>query len=133
MLGQSPRPGFHTVTPYLVVDDLDRMIAFVKDAFGATEHYRTQGGGGGTHVEVRIGDSMVMIGGPDTPRHSMIFLYVEDVDNVYAAALQSGATSLMPPADDLFGEPRGAGVQDPCGNDWYFANWAERPGAPPAA
>ncbi len=132
MLGHPPRPGFHTVTPYLLVDDLERMIAFVRQAFNAGEHYRTQGGGGGTHVEVRIGDSMVMMGSSEA-RPAMLFLYVEDVDAVYAAALAAGATSIMPPTDDVFGEPRGAGIHDPCGNDWYFANWAERPGGPPPA
>ena len=46
MLGKSPRPGFPTVTPYLIVPDLAAEIAFLQQAFGATEHYRTRGGAG---------------------------------------------------------------------------------------
>ncbi len=101
-----------------------------------TELFRTPGGGGGTHVELRIGDSIVMIGGGEggqemDPMPAMLFLYLEDVDAVYDAALAAGATSLAEPAP-MFGEPRGAGIQDLSGNQWYFARWERGPGAPPA-
>lgn len=125
MVGRPIREGFHTVTPYLIVQDVDKLIAFVKQAFGATETFRTTGAAGGTHAEVRIGDSMVMIGsagGESMP--AMIFLYVEDVDAVYRSALQAGATSLMEPADQPHND-RMAGVKDPFGNQWYMATHLE--------
>lgn len=136
MIGKPSRPGFHTITPYLIVRDLEPYLAFLQQAFGATEHFRAIGSAGGNHVEVRIGDSMLMLGGAKqgvaTSTQSMIFLYLDQVDAVYTAALAAGATSLMPPTDGAFGEPRGAGIQDLFGNEWYFANWLARPDAPPA-
>lgn len=137
MIGQPPRPGFHTITPYLIVCELEPYLAFLRQAFSATEHFRTVGAAGGTHVEVRIGDAMLMVssggqGQAVQPLTSMLFLYLVDVDAVYQAALAAGATALMAPTDGAFGEPRGAGIKDPAGNDWYFANWTARPDAPPA-
>jgi PhnB protein len=136
MLGKPTRPGFHTITPYLMVPDLADYLAFLQQAFGAKEHFRTTGASGGKHVEVRIGDSMLMLsdgsGGSATPISPvMLFLYLEDVDRVYEAALAAGATSLLPPGPN-FGEPRGAGIKDPAGHEWYFAVWEPRPDAPPA-
>ena len=134
MLGTPTRPGFHTVTPYLIVKEVDSMLAFLSDAFGGTELFRTTGGGDGTHVEMRIGDSIIMVGGGVNvaePMPTMLFLYLEDVDGVYQAALAAGATSLVAPGP-MFGEPRGAGIKDPVGNDWYFARWEDAPDAPPA-
>ena len=53
--------GFHTVTPYLIVQEADNLIEFVKQAFGTTELTRSKGSAGGIHAEVRIGDSIIMI------------------------------------------------------------------------
>lgn len=136
MIGKPTRPGFHTVTPYLIVRELEPMVAFLKQAFGALEHFRAIGSQGGTHLELRIGDSMIMLSGgsqaqPAEPLPTMLFLYLEHVDTVYAAALAAGATEIMVPTDGAFGEPRGAGIKDPAGNQWFFANWADRPDAPP--
>ena len=74
------------------------------------------------HAEVRIGDSMVMLGGGAgfPPMPAMLLLYVNDVDNVYQLALQAGATSLEAPANQAYGDRR-AGVKDPFGNHWYMA------------
>lgn len=137
MINKSPRPGFHTMTPYLTVQQLEPYLTFLRQAFDAKEHFRTKGSAGGTHVELRIGDSMVMVGGggqnqPAPPLTNMLFLYVEAVDTVYQAALAAGATTLLEPTDGAFGEPRGAGIKDPAGHEWYFANWAAHPDAPPA-
>jgi len=125
------REGFHTVTPYITVEKAPELIEFVKQAFGATESFRT-GSAGGMHAEVKIGDSMVMVGGGPgiTERPTAIHLYIPDVDAVYHRALQAGATSLFAPADQPYGERSGA-VQDPTGNNWYIAsafettNWPE--------
>jgi PhnB protein len=124
MIGKPNREGFHTVTPYLMVVEVGPVVDFLEAAFGAEETYRTEGGSGGTHVEVKIGDSMVMLGGGnntvDETLSASLFLYVEDVDAIFASAVEAGATELIAPADGMFNEKRGAGVKDPFGNDWYF-------------
>ena len=122
------REGFHTVTPYLMVREAAQLIDFVKEAFAATELYRGTGSAGGIHAEVRIGDSMVMIGGAGTwtgePMPAAIYLYMNDVDAVYKRALQAGAASLSEPTDQPYGD-RIAGVKDSFGNTWYIATHIE--------
>ena len=122
------REGFHTVTPYLMVREAAKLIDFVKEAFAATELFRGTGSAGGIHAEVRIGDSMVMIGGAGTwngePMPAAIYLYMDDVDAVYKCALQAGAASLSEPADQPYGD-RIAGVKDLFGNVWYIATHIE--------
>ena len=117
------REGFRTLTPYLIVQDAAGLIDFVKQAFGAQETMRGTGSAGGIHAELKIGDSMVMIGGggqwKGTPRPTGIHLYVDDVDAVYRRALQAGAVSDHPPRDMDYGE-RGAGVKDAFGNWWFL-------------
>lgn len=128
MIGTPTRIGFHTVTPYLMAWEIDTLVAFVKQAFGATETFRAPGGAGGVHIEVRIGDSMVMIGGGgalhEEPTPTALFLYVADVDALYRQALQAGATAIEEPTDKIEGDRRG-GVTDPCGNQWYIATHQE--------
>ena len=118
------REGFHTLTPYLIVREAEALLAFVKEAFGAKELFRGTGSAGGMHAEVRIGDSMVMLGGGSqmkvTPTPTSIWLYVEDADAVYAAAMRAGAKSGSAPQDQPYGD-REAGVIDPGGNHWYIS------------
>ncbi len=123
------REGFHTVTPYLVVQDAPGLIDFVTRAFGAQQTFRAIGGAGGVHAEVRIGDSMLMIGGgaPELSwrsesRPTALHIYVEDTDAVYRRALEAGATSIAEPVDQVYGE-RSGGVKDASGNYWYIATW----------
>jgi len=119
MVVKPVREGFHTVTPYLMIREFDKLIDFIKQAFGGVETFRTTGSAGGTHVEVLIGDSMIMIGGAATtePMPAAIYLYMNNVDEVYQKALKAGATSIMEPSPD--GEERRAGVVDAFGNQWY--------------
>ena len=116
------REGFHSVTPYFTVHRPAELIDFVTQAFGAKEQFRAQGSAGGMHAEVLIGDSLVMIGGAEhiEPMPTAIHLYVPDIDEAYRRALQAGATSLMEPSDQPYGE-RSAGVEDAQGNRWYIA------------
>lgn len=119
---QTPvRDGFTTVTPYLLTPEIDQLIMFIEQAFGGVETFRTTGSAGGTHVEVRISDSMIMIGGgaKSEPMPMMLHLYLQDVDGAYHRALAAGATSVTEPADQPDGERR-AGVKDPFGNYWYM-------------
>ena len=119
--------GFRTVTPYMIAEDGDALLRFAKEAFGAEETLRAIGSAGGIHGEVRIGDSMLMMGGgipgrPFTGKANSVALhvYVEDTDATYARALAAGASSLGEPQDQDYGE-RGAAVKDPAGNFWYIA------------
>lgn len=117
------REGYHTATLYLAVAGAERLVEFVKEAFGATETLRTRGSAGGLHAEVRIGDSAVMIGGYEGMTEettSAIHLYVEDVDTVYQRALEAGAASTQAPVEQPYGD-REAGVRDSFGNLWYIA------------
>ena len=120
--------GYHTVTPYMTVQGADTLIAFLKEAFGALESERLTGENGRIqHAEVRIGDSVVMMAQATEQWKAMpsaIYLYVDDTDATYQRALQAGATSVMEPADQFYGD-RNAGVQDPVGNYWWIATRIE--------
>jgi PhnB protein len=121
MAVKAMREGFHTITPYLIVEEPTKLIDFVKQVFGATELMRGTGSAGGLHAEVKIGDSMVMIGGPgEEAMPAAIYLYIDDVDAAYKRALAAGATSLSEPEDQPYGD-RNAGVKDAFGNIWYIA------------
>jgi uncharacterized glyoxalase superfamily protein PhnB len=116
------RDNRHAVTPYITVHKPGELIDFVTEAFGGIEHFRATGSAGGMHAEVSIGDSIVMIGGAEhiEPMPTAIHLYVSDVDQAYERALKAGAKSLMPVADQPYGE-RSGGVEDQHGNRWYIA------------
>ncbi|HEV8616195.1 MAG TPA: VOC family protein [Methylomirabilota bacterium] len=118
--------GYHSVTPYLIVKGAARLIEFLEQVFGATELMRTTGGGGGLHAEVRIGDSVIMMGegAAQGEMPAAIYLYVDDADGAYQRALGAGATSLEAPTDTLYGDRR-AGVRDPFGNRWFIATHKE--------
>ena len=114
-----------TITPYVVVEDVERLIAFAKEAFGAVEDYRTaETSNGGAWCLMRLGDSMLMFtGGPAVKgreKLNALHVYVPDCDAVYRRALEAGAESLQEPGDRPYGE-RNAGVKDPTGNRWYIA------------
>jgi uncharacterized glyoxalase superfamily protein PhnB len=129
------RPGFHSLTPYLLVPGAARLIEFMRQAFGAEEVFRANLPDGSImHAEVRIADSRVELsdgGGPWQPRPAAIHLYVEDADATYARALGAGATSLVAPTDMPYGDREGD-VEDPFGNHWYIGTCKEggpiRPG-----
>jgi PhnB protein len=119
--------GFHTVTPYLIAENGPGLMEFAKQVFGAEETFRTVRSAGGLHGEVRIGDSMLMIGGGipgrefrSTPNTHALHIYVEDADAVYEKALAAGATLIDELRDQEYGE-RSASVKDPAGNFWYIA------------
>jgi PhnB protein len=116
--------GFRSVAPYVIVPGADRLIAFMKQAFGAEEVFRhAEPDGTVVHAEVRIGDSMLELsdGGPDWPsRPAAIHLYVPDADATYARAMAAGARSLLAPMDMPYGDREGD-VTDPFGNNWYIA------------
>jgi PhnB protein len=120
--------GFHSVTPYLVVEGVPKLLAFLRQAFDAQELLRMPRPDGTImHAEVRIGDSIVMMGEPMgevKPMPGSMYLYVNDADAVYKRALQAGATSTMEPTDQFYGD-RSAAVKDPVGNIWSIATHKE--------
>jgi PhnB protein len=121
--------GFHTVTPYLIVEHAEQTIAFLQQAFGAQPDHEPTRRPDGTimHATLKIGDSMIMLA--DASEHAkaapvMLYLYVPDVDTVYQRALKAGATSIMEPSDQFYGD-RGSGVKDQAGNQWFIATHIE--------
>ena len=114
---------YRTVTPYLLVPDADAELAFLKSAFGAVE-VSCQRNADRTvmHAEVRIGDSLVMLGqagGQWKPVAAALYLWVDDVDATYAKALRAGATSESEPEDKPYGH-RNAGVIDGNTITWWI-------------
>ena len=116
------REGFTTVTPYVSVVEIERLIEFAKAGLGAVETGRATGSSGHLHCELRIGDSMLMCGGAarGNERPLAFHVYMPDTDAAYQRALAAGAESLAAPEDKPYGE-RMAGVKDPSGNTWYLA------------
>jgi uncharacterized glyoxalase superfamily protein PhnB len=114
------RKGIRSVTPYLVVERHEEFLAFLTQAFDAKELFRAPGSAGGTHAELRIGDTKIMAGGPSTAHPVALHVYVPDADAVYRRALAAGATSFYEPMDQPYGD-REAGIRDGFGNTWYIA------------
>jgi uncharacterized glyoxalase superfamily protein PhnB len=122
--GEKIPEGLRAVTPYLALEDTKRFIQFIKEAFGAQERLVVPAPGGGiAHAKIAIGDSILEMSdahGPYRPMPCGLHLYVPDTDAVYEQALRAGAKSLMPPADQPYGD-RSGGVIDPFGNQWFIA------------
>ncbi len=119
--------GYHTVTPYLVVGDANKLLTFLEAAFDAKEMEKMCDGAGDIlHAEVKIGDSMVMLGGKkDAPKSNvMLYLYVKDTDAVYHKAVAAGGISILAPMNQFYGD-RNAAVEDAFGNQWWIATRVE--------
>jgi PhnB protein len=128
--------GYHSLTPYLVVNEASRAIDFYKQAFGAKETVRMGGPGGKIgHAEMKIGDSMIMLsdempGSGNRSPQSLggspvsIFMYVESVDSVFDQAVKAGAKADMPPQDMFWGDRFGK-LTDPFGHAWAVATHIE--------
>jgi uncharacterized glyoxalase superfamily protein PhnB len=123
----------HTVTPRLAVPGIEA-IDFYARAFGAEQHGEVFSGPEGEliHVEIRIGDSMVMLTGESDaacapgggPVSAIMATYWEDVDAAWERALAAGAEVLFPLEDQFYGE-RGGRVRDPFGHHWMLSQVIE--------
>jgi PhnB protein len=114
------------LAPYLVMRDVPGLIRFVVRGIGGEVTYERKSSSGSlNHVEIRIFDSLLMLGeAPEGERNfpAMLHLYVPDVDMAYSKALKEGATSLRPPTDQTDGDRQGA-VKDSWGNEWWFRTY----------
>jgi PhnB protein len=128
--------GFHSLTPYLIVQGGGEAIAFYKKAFGAKERLRIPGPDGKTvgHAEIVIGDSILMLadefpGMGKSPKTlgdagASLLLYVKDVDAAFKRAVAAGAAVKQPVADKFYGERAGCLV-DPFGHLWTLMTHIE--------
>ncbi len=121
-------PQYGSLTPYLVIPKCAEAIEFYKRVFGATETMRMpMPDGSVAHAEVKIGDSLVVLasGGPEWPStSSLLCLYVEDCDAVFARAVAAGAKVLEPVTDKFYGDRAGS-VEDPFGQRWSIMTHKE--------
>jgi PhnB protein len=128
--------GYHTITPYLIVQGGARALEFYKKAFGATEVMRFPDPSGKIgHAEIKIGDSVIMLAdeypemGFSSPQALggagvSLLLYVEDVDARFKQALAAGAKEMRPVNDQFYGDRSGT-LTDPFGHVWTIATHKE--------
>lgn len=128
--------GYHSVTPYLIVDRGREALAYYQRAFGAKERMRLDAPGGKIgHAEIEIGNSCVMLADEDPGMGSRgaralggspitIHLYVEDVDAVVRQALAAGGSEVRPVKDQFYGDRSGT-IEDPFGHLWHVATHTE--------
>ena len=128
--------GYHSVTPYLIIEGAGEAIEFYKKAFGAKELFRfpTPDGKVG-HAEMKIGDSPIMLAdaypamGYNSPKSLggspvSLMVYVEDVDTVFNQAVEAGATVKEAVTDKFYGDRSGSLI-DPFGHVWHVATHKE--------
>ena len=128
--------GYSSLTPYLVCKGAAKAIDFYTKAFGAVEMVRMPGPNGQVmHAEVKIGDSILMLGDENKERGALapetiggtsvsVMFYTEDVDAVFNRAVTLGAKTEMPPADMFWGDRMG-NLVDPFGHKWAIATHKE--------
>jgi len=112
------RPGFHSITPRIVVSDVRGQVAFLRAVFDATGEVVE-----GRPVELCIGDSLVMVS-PTAERDAFpafLYIYVDDADATFDRAVAEGASVLEAPLDTPYGDRR-AMVRDPFGNIFQIAH-----------
>ena len=127
--------GYHSVTPYLIINGATRAIEFYKTAFGATELFRMEHEGKIGHAEMKIGDSPFMLADehPEEGHKSPtslggspvgIMIYVDDVDKIYNQAIAAGGKEVKPLQDQFYGDRSGT-LTDPFGHVWTVATHTE--------
>jgi PhnB protein len=130
-MSAEPRPGYHSVTPRLVVADVSGLVDFFRRVFGATGEMEP-----GRPVELHLGDALIMVSstGERDAFPGFLYIYVDDVDTTYDAAVQAGATTLEAPLDTPYGDRR-VMVRDPFGNVLQIAHplSVDGPGVDPSA
>ena len=128
--------GYHSVTPYLIINGAGEAIEFYKKAFGASELFRIPAPGGKIgHAEINIGDSRIMLADeyPEMGYKSpsswggtavSLMIYVADVDSVYQQAIAAGGKEKRAVKDEFYGDRLGT-MEDPFGHVWHIATHKE--------
>ncbi len=128
--------GYPQVTPYLCVDGAEAAIEFYSKVLGAQERMRMGGPDGKIgHAELQLGQGLIMLADPHPeigvrdPKDIggspvTISVYVEDVDSVYDAAIEAGATSVRAVQDEFYGDRNGQ-FEDPFGHRWNVSTHVE--------
>ncbi|HEV8367283.1 MAG TPA: VOC family protein [Pyrinomonadaceae bacterium] len=136
MANVKPIPeGYHSVTPYLIINGAAGAIDFYKKAFGATELFRMEHEGKIGHAEIKIGDSPIMLAdeqpsmGYQSPQALggtpvSLMIYVEDADTIYKQAIASGGVELKALQDQFYGDRSGT-LKDPYGHVWTVSTHKE--------
>ena len=120
--------GYTTITPYLIVEDADKLVEFVETVFDGKLLFQMRNDAGRiSHGEMKIGNAMFMLSeasGEWKPTQTLLHLYVEDVDATYQRALETGANSVKEPQDQFYGD-RSSCVEDSFGNFWSISTHIE--------
>ncbi|WP_188112015.1 glyoxalase/bleomycin resistance/extradiol dioxygenase family protein [Aquimarina sp. RZ0] len=115
--------GHQQAMPYLIIEQAEEFIDFIKKIFNAQEMIRSVNKEHKIqHSEVVIGDSTIMITEASKTypaQHTSMYVYVKDTDQTYFNAIDAGAKSLMNPMEEDYGA-RAAGFKDPYGNTWWI-------------
>jgi len=140
MAVQTKPAGYHSVTPYLIVDNATKALEFYQKALNAKELFRLpipgdQGAEKIGHAEIKIGDSQLMLAdeNPDmdalgpkslggTPASFMI--YVDDVDKAFEQAVKAGGKAVQPVENQFWGDRTGT-IVDPFGHKWTLGTHVE--------
>lgn len=119
------RPGFTSITPYIIVNGAADFLEFLRNAFDGVERLRVPAPDGTLmHSEMAIGNSIIEAGDTNAqipPAPTDIHLYVENADATFDRALAAGATSIYRPTDEHPSGDRWGALKDPFGNRWYIA------------
>jgi len=117
--------GYQAIMPYLILKNAKGFIDFTQKVFNSeiiSKHLRKDGETI-QHAEIRISGSIIMCAESTDeypPQTSNLFIYVENADQAYHAALQNGATSVQEPSDKEYG--RACGLMDTTGNTWWITS-----------
>ena len=113
-----PRPGYHSITPRLFVDDVAALVGFLRAVFDAAGEIEPD-----RPTELRIGDSLIMISSTAERQRfpAFLYVYVDDADEVFQRAIAAGATLVEEPLDTPYGDRR-AMVSDGFGNIYQIAH-----------
>ena len=127
--------GYHSVTPYLIIDGAADALEYYKKAFGAVELFRMEHEGKIGHAEIKIGDSPIMLS-DENPQEGYkspktlggsgvgIMIYVDDVDTIFNQAIAAGGTEVKALQDQFYGDRSGT-LTDPYGHVWTVATHKE--------
>jgi len=115
---EGPRDGYRSVTPRIVVDDVNAQVRFLRHAFGATGEVSSS-----LPTEMRIGDSLLMISSSNERQAfpAFLYVYVDDADATFERAIEAGATVIEHPVNTPYGDRR-AMVSDRFGNVFQIAH-----------